>query len=168
MQLATKTTYPIDRLLEDWRWLLPDEVELVVISKFGDAFVRRAKDGAILWLNVAEGVVEQVAPTLEEFQSALTQPEQVNDWFMSEIVEGQAALGMEPGTDECLSYKHPPVLGGCIEPENFEVCDIAVHFSIAGQVHRQVKDLPPGTKIGRVHLGEPTANKPWWRFWGKA
>jgi hypothetical protein len=43
------------------------------------------------------------------------------------IVDGQAALGMRKGTNECLSPKHPPVLGGQIDPDNFETCNVLVH-----------------------------------------
>ena len=165
MQLATKTTYPIEQLLDDWRWLLPDDVELVVITKAGDAFVRRLADGAILWLNVIDGSIEQVSASLDEFQAAITDEQYVQAWFMPDVVQGQAQLGMDPGENQCLSFKQPPVLGGQIDPDNIEVIDIAVHFSIAGQIHQQVKDLPPGTKINQVTVTEAGQKKPWWRFW---
>ena len=166
MQLATKTTYPIEQLLEDWHWLLPDDVELVVITKSGDAFVRRRRDGVILWLNVVEASVTEVAATLEDFQTAMTAPQNVNAWFMPDVVQGQSVLGMDPGLNECLSFKLPPVLGGKIDPDNIEISDIAVHFSLAGQIHQQVKDLPHGTKIDRfVEITERPQKKPFWRFW---
>jgi hypothetical protein len=38
-----------------------------------------------------------------------------------------------------------PALGGQLAPNNFEMCEI--HLSIAGRVHRQIKDLPPGTPV---------------------
>ena len=166
MQLATKTTYPIEQLLEDWLWLLPDDVELVVITKSGDAFVRRRRDGVILWLNVVEASVTEVAATLEDFQTAMTAPQNVNEWFMPDVVQGQSVLGMDPGLNECLSFKLPPVLGGQIDPDNIEISDIAVHFSLAGQIHQQVKDLPDGTKIDRfVEITKRPQKKPFWRFW---
>lgn len=165
MQLATKTTYSIDELLDDWRWLVPEDVELVVITKAGDAFIRRLGDGAILRLNVVDGSVEQVCASLDEFQAAITDEQHVQRWFMPEIVQGQALLGMDPGENECLSFKHPPILGGQIDPDNIEVSDVAVHFSIAGQIHKQVKDLPPGATINELRFVGPGGKKPWWRFW---
>ena len=93
MQLATKTTYPIEQLLDDWRWLLPDEVELVIITKSGDAFVRRRRDGVILWLNVVEGAVEQVAATLDEFQAAITDQQNVQAWFMADVLWRAGPIG---------------------------------------------------------------------------
>jgi hypothetical protein len=68
--------------------------------------------------------------------------------------------------NECLSFKHPPALGGQIHPNNFETCSVLVHFWIAGQLHRQVKDLPAGAKIGKIKIEEPGCGKrPWWKFW---
>ena len=51
---------------------------------------------------------------------------------------------------QIYSYKTPPVLGGEYSTDNLEPTGIAVHFSVLGQIHRQVKDLPPGTKIDRI------------------
>ncbi len=85
---------------------------------------------------------------------------------MPEVVDGQALLGMCPGPDECLSFKHPPALGGQLDPDNFETCNIRVHFSIAGQIHQQIKDLPPGTAITNIKIEAPSGSKrPWWKFW---
>ncbi len=165
MQLATKTTYSIEQLLADWRWLLPDDVELVVITKMGDAFVRRLSDGAILWLNVTEGSVDQVSASLDKFQAAIAESQNIEKWFLPDIVQGQSALGVNPNLNECLSFKVPPILGGQVDADNIEVTDIAVHFSVAGQIHKHTKDLPHEAKIDRIEIGEPPQKKPFWRFW---
>ena len=82
------------------------------------------------------------------------------------IVDGQAALGMRPGPNECLSFRRLPVLGGQLDPDNLEKCSIPVHFSIAGQIHRQIKNLPPGTPID-IKIEAPKFGKRrlWWKFW---
>ncbi len=46
-----------------------------------------------------------------------------------------------------LGFKIPPVPGGAITLENIEVIDFVVCVNLAGQLHRQVKDPPPGTPI---------------------
>jgi len=46
-----------------------------------------------------------------------------------------------------LSFKVAPVLGAAIAVENIEVMDFEVIVHIAGQLHRQVGDLPPGSRI---------------------
>ncbi len=60
---------------------------------------------------------------------------------------------LQPG--QCFGYKVPPVLGGEVEPDNFEPTDLQVHFGILGQIHREVKDLPEGTPISEIKIEPP-------------
>jgi hypothetical protein len=147
-----ETDAPSDELLEDWRWLVGAELQLWGVTKLGDAFLRDSADGSIHFLDVIAGKVEQIAEDQSAFETAVARNENADRWLMPEIVDGQAILGMTPGPNECLSFKHPPVLGGQLDPDNFEPCHVVVHFSIAGQIHQQVKNLPPGTKIGRIKI----------------
>src|SRR5262249_28104103 len=162
-----ETSASSEAVLDDWRWLVGPELQLWRVTKAGDALLRKSADGPIHFLDVMAGKVERVADNEAAFERAVTLPENADRWLMPEVVDGQAALGMQPGADECLSFRHPPVLGGQIDPGNSETCSVLVHFSIAGQIHQQVKDLPQGTKIGKFKIVEPeVANKrPWWKFW---
>lgn len=136
------------------------------MTKAGDARLRDPQDGSVHFLDVMTGKVEWIAEDQPAFESAATTGGNAERWFMPEIVDGQAALGVRPGTNECLSFKHPPALGGRIEPDNFETCSVLVHFSIAGQLHRQIKDLPPGAKVGKIKIETPGGSqRPWWKFW---
>lgn len=36
-----------------------------------------------------------------------------------------------------------------MDASNVEACDLMVHLSILGQIHRGVKNLPEGTQINR-------------------
>ncbi len=65
------------------------------------------------------------------------------------------------------SCKTPLSLGGQLEAENFERTDLQVHYSRLGQIHRQTKDLPPGTKIGRIKFGSPDEDQKPKRWWQK-
>jgi Domain of unknown function (DUF1851) len=58
-----------------------------------------------------------------------------------------AARGLTLDANEVYSFSHPPVLGGQIAVENVETMDFDVSLTITGQLHRQVRDLPPGTQI---------------------
>jgi hypothetical protein len=165
-----ETTVSSNEVLDDWRWLIGPDLELWCVTKAGDALLRSANDGSIHFLDVVAGKVERLADDEAAFEDAVASPTNADRWLVREVVEGQAALGMQPGTDECLSFKHPPALGGQLDPDNLETCNVPVHFSIAGQIHRQIKDLPPGTKIGKIKIVAPGASpasnsRPWWKFW---
>ena len=158
-----------DDILSDWSWLVPPELELWSVTKAGDALLRHTTEGTIHFLDLISGKVKQIAKSENEFEKLVATQERADEWLMPEIVDGQKLLGMIPARNQCLSYKIPPFLGGQIDPDNIETRDIKVHFSIAGQLHRQTKDLPPGTKISKILVDgkDPDAavKRPWWRFW---
>lgn len=162
-----ETTVSSDAILDDWRWLISTDLEVWLVTLAGDALLKDCGDGSIHFLDAVSGTVERIADNEAAFEQALTSPENADHWLMPEVVDRQALLGMTSGVDECLSFKHPPVFGGELSPDNFETCNVLVHFSIAGQIHRQIKDLPPGTKIGRIEIKEPggSSTRPWWKFW---
>jgi hypothetical protein len=76
----------------------------------------------------------------------------VDEWFIPQLVGDILALGITRASHECFGFKKPPVLGGEYDPSNFEPTDISVHFSVLGQLHEQVKDLPEGTPISNINI----------------
>lgn len=63
------------------------------------------------------------------------------------LAQAAEGAGLTPGGDQVLSFKVPPVLGGELSPENLELADFVVAVNLTGQIHEQVKSLPPGTSI---------------------
>ena len=61
--------------------------------------------------------------------------------------------GLVPGPGQVLAWTVPPVLGAPTAIENLQIMDFEVYLSIQGQIHRQVKELPPGTKITGFSVG---------------
>lgn len=143
--------YDENDLLEQWRWLVGDKMQLILVSSLGDMFLGNAQ-GQICWLDAGTGHLEQVAESQQDFEQRMQQRENADQWFVPQLVGDLIASGIRLGPGQCYSYKKPPVLGGEIEPGNFEPADLSVHFSILGQIHRQVKDLPPGTKISDIKI----------------
>lgn len=82
----------------------------------------------------------------------MVKPDKANEWFVPQLIGDILTSGKRLAPSECFGYKVPPVLGGEVQPDNFEPTDLQVHFGILGQIHRQVKDLPPGTPIGKIKI----------------
>lgn len=141
----------LDGLLSAWRWLADERFQPVVITALGDLFLRH-DDGRIFWLEAAWGRLTEVATSAEEFKRLMVQPENANEWFVPELVGYLLTSGMKLGSGQCFGYKVPSVLGGEVDLDNFEPTDVQVHFGILGQIHRQVKDLPPGTPIREIKI----------------
>lgn len=138
-----------DSILEAWKWIIPEESKLVLVSSIGDMFIETASK-EIHWLQVDSRKLEKIAKNMDEFYPLLYDQNVSREWFMFELVQKikDSGLILEPGM--LYSYKKLPILGGEYSPCNFDLCDIEVHFDIFGQIHRQIKDLPDGTKINSI------------------
>jgi hypothetical protein len=139
----------VERLIEDWRWLTGKDKTPIIVSSIGDLFLQDT-NGGIYWLNVGEGKLSRVADSADEFEKKLKDDGQVREWFLVDLIAELKAAGHELKEQQVYSYKKLPILNGDYSVDNFEITDIEVHFSFAGQIHQQVKDLPDGTRIDNV------------------
>lgn len=144
-----------DRLTQDWTWLIGTDKTPIMVSSIGDLFLRGANNG-VHWLNTGDGTLTEVADGIEKFKEKLQDQDVVSDWFLVDLIVALKTDGKKLQPGQVYSYKKLIVLGGDYSSDNFEPTDIEVHFSFAGQIHQQIKDLPPGTKINSVKF---TPNK---------
>jgi hypothetical protein len=138
--------FSLDDALESWRWLVPRPVSFVAITALGDLFVLEG-DGSVWFMDTIDAKYYQVASSVAQWQAMLQDPEHVNAWFMPQFVGDLRSAGVTLKSGECFSATIPAVLGGAFTPENWQPTSWRVHFWSPGQIHQQVKDLPPGTKI---------------------
>ena len=61
-------------------------------------------------------------------------------------------MHVEPS--EVYDFVLPPILGGETDLDNIMTMDFEVSLYIAGQLHRQVRDTPPGTNISGVRIAD--------------
>ena len=139
-------------LLEDWEWLVGSNKQPILLAAIGDAFVQDATSGFVYVLDVAAGALSLVAESFEEFQSLLKDKIFVVDYFAVQMVGDLSLSGCVLEAGQIYSFKQPPILGGAYSLSNVEPTDIEVHFSISGQVHKQIAALPPGTDISGVSV----------------
>ncbi len=143
-----------DDFLSEWRWLVGDSVQLMLISSLGDMFLAD-KAGHVHWLDAGTGQLTEVAGSFDEFQQLRREPENAEEWFVPLLVGDIIESGARLAPGECFGYKLAPIVGGQMEPCNFQPTNLSVHFSILGQLNRQAKDLPEGTSIARFSTAEP-------------
>lgn len=133
-------------LLMDWNWLLKRPCTLIAMNNFGDMFLRDGK-GEIQLLVLTSGSLTKIADSQAEFQSLVTVKENQRGWFSLDLLTELERAGMSLVPGQCFSFKKPLVLGGACEVSNIEVAPISVYVSLMGQIHQQLKDLPPGTRV---------------------
>lgn len=145
--LLTKTFTPeiYARALEDWSWLDLQGKTPVLASLFGDVFLQ---DGRGYWfLDTLDGSLVQVAANRDELQTKLDSIEGQDNYLLGGLATAADRKGIRLKPNEVYDFQIPPVLGGKTDLSNVTVMDFVVSLTIAGQLHRQIKDLPPGSKI---------------------
>ena len=140
-----------ETLLSDWQWLVHRRFTPVVITALGDLFLRD-ETGRVHFLDLMRGEFKPVAASQDEFDRLCEDREQRRSWFVGQLVMELRKLHGELAAGQCFGCKIPLSLGGQLEAPNFERTDVQVHYSVLGQLHRQTRHLPPGTKIHDVRI----------------
>ncbi|HEY3557108.1 MAG TPA: hypothetical protein VGL05_06585 [Kribbella sp.] len=146
----TFTDEQYSRALESWTFLELDGKVPVFTSPFGDVFFQAA-DG-FWWLDTLEGTLTRPWANAEELQRELNTEDGQDQYLLAGLAFGAANEGVVPAGDQVYSFAHPPQFGGEIALGNVEVLDFVVSLNILGQLHSQIRDLPPGTAISGITL----------------
>jgi hypothetical protein len=136
--------------LESWSFLELSDKRPLFTSPFGDVFFE-SRDG-FWFLDLLAGEISRLWETENDFSSSLNSREGQDEYLMIRLASEADSAGLRPGEAEVYSFPVPPALGGAVDLENVELSDFVVATNIAGQIHQQIKDLPPGTPISGLSL----------------
>jgi hypothetical protein len=142
-------------ICSDWQWLLEQKYLPIMVSCSGDMFLT-GTDNAIYWLDSGIGKLTLVAEDISNFYTALEDADNFNKWLLASTVLDLIENGISLKDNQVYSYKQMPILNGDYSMENFDTTDISVHFSITGQICRQIRKpdngikLPDGTLVDKV------------------
>jgi hypothetical protein len=135
-----------DKLIENWIWLIGRDKEVLLVSTIGDMFLTD-NNKKVYWLDVGLGEFKLVADTIEDFEVKLKDFEQVNEWFMIDLVTELRHSAKTLKDGQLYSYYKLPIMGGDYIVGNFAPLSIEQHFGYLGDIHKQIKDLPDGTEV---------------------
>lgn len=136
----------LEAIRESWNWLLGSDWKPILFSAIGDVFVLLPAK-SIWWLSTATGDLEQVASHQAEF-TQLLDTELVDEWFLPGLVHALIENGQSLNEHECYSYRIFPIFEqGSFSVENMFCLNTAEHFSISGQIHRQLRAKPDGSSV---------------------
>jgi hypothetical protein len=133
-------------LLADWHWLLPTEFSVWLMNKFGD-LVLIADDETIIFFDVGNGTLEQVADNRDDFCQKVDADDNANVWLMISLIDQLAATGLHLDEGRCYSFLIPPILGGAYSVQNTVTLPIPEHYGVYASIHEQIKDTPDGTPV---------------------
>lgn len=146
------TKIDTDDICSDWQWLLEQKYWPIMVTCSGDMFLTNANKG-IYWLDSGMGELTWVASDISQFHIALEDLDNFDKWLLASTVLDLIESGEQLNDNQVYSYKLMPILNGDYSKENFDKTDISVHFSITGQICRQIRRpdnriIPPdGTRV---------------------
>lgn len=136
--------------LESWSFLELSDKRPLFTSPFGDVFFQ-GPDG-FWFLDLLAGELSRRWGSEGEFSGSLNSREGQDEYLMIGLASEAESAGLFAGEAQVYSFRVPPVLGGAVELANVELSDFIVATNIAGQIHEQIRDLPPGTPVSGVTL----------------
>lgn len=136
--------------LGSWEWLGLAGKTPVFASPFGDVFLESG--AGIWWLDTLEGTLTCPWPDPAALEADLRTDEGQDRYLLAGLAHAAERRGLVPAETQVYGFTAPPVLGGALDVANVEVIDFVVSLNIAGQLHEQVRDLPPGTPISRITI----------------
>jgi hypothetical protein len=135
------------RALESWTFLDIAGKIPVLASLFGDVFLQ---DHTGYWfLDSIEGSLSKVAATRVELESVLGKTDGQDKYLLAGLAIRAERGGLALKEAEVYDFAIPPVLGGSYSEDNVVARDFVVAMTISGQIHDQVRNLPPGAPIKR-------------------
>jgi hypothetical protein len=139
-----------NRALESWQWLGVEDKSPIFTSPFGDVFFR-THDG--IWLlDTLEATLTRPWASAGELRAALGTTDGQDQFLLAGLAASAERRGIIPTAAQVYGFKIAPVLGGKIGIDNVEAIDFVVSLNILGQLHEQVRNLPPGTRISGVSI----------------
>lgn len=136
--------------LESWDWINFNDKTPIAVTCFGDMFFD-SKSG-IYFLDTLEGTLNKICEDKNELQNILNTEDGQDTYLLSGLVLKAKDEGLILEDGECYDFEQNPILGGAIEYQNMNKLSFVVSVNIAGQIHKQVKDLPPGSKISGFNV----------------
>jgi hypothetical protein len=136
----------IDEIRESWGWIGLDPVEVVGENDFGNLIVKDS-EGQYWRLSPEDSSCQVVASNRRELDALSTDQEFLHDWYMRALVDlAREKCGPLPEEKKyCL--KIPGLLGGEYGGDNLAISPLVELVRISGEIAKQTKDIPDGTKI---------------------
>jgi len=140
-----------ERALESWQWLDLSSKKPVLASLFGDVFFA-AQDGW-WYLSVLDGSLGRHWDDRDSLQVELDTENGQDLYLLGGLAIAAAQRGLTLNDNEIYIYTVPPVVGGSLSADNIETIDFVAGLSVLGQLHRRVRDMPPGSQFAGFTIG---------------
>ncbi|THJ24853.1 MAG: DUF1851 domain-containing protein [Nitrospira sp. CG24E] len=132
----------LDVLRSTWAWVLPDPIQILMQSAFGNLLV--VCHDSTLWRVIPEEVTAKQIRDDKNFVAAFEDESFREDWLFEGVTASAQEILGPLGKGECYAFKVWPIMGGAFTTDNIYIATMTEWLAVSGDVGRQVKDLPPG------------------------
>lgn len=150
MLLIQQSSSDIEDALEAWDWIDFSGKTPAITTAFGDVFFE-SEDG-IHFLDSISGTFDKVAQSKSQLKDILNTEDGQDHYLMAGLVEAARESGLLLDSGECYDFIVSPALSGAMDLSNLQKMSFKVSLHVSGQLMKQIKDLPQGTKIDGVKL----------------
>ena len=141
------------RGLESWHWQPIRDKAPRFTSLFGDVFFEAA-DGGWWVLDMTEGRLTRRWDNSAAVAAALATDGGQDEHLLGGLAMAAHRRGLELAADQVYVFVPPPIIGGGFAVENIRIFDFVVAAHLAGQLHHQLRDKPPGWTTTGFTLAE--------------
>ena len=136
----------IAKINKFWNWIGFNATRIIQTNEFGNVIFKTDKNE--YWRICPEEInCEKIAKSDSEFDRISTDPEFIEDWKMTNLVDtAKSELG-ELAENQKYCLKMPAVIGGKYEKSNFGIINFSKLIAFSGDLGFQIKDLRDGQKI---------------------
>ena len=136
----------LDAVIDGWGWTGLQPATVTAVSPFGHLILRDAS-GHFWYLDPELRQVDRIAESDEALFSHMNDPEVKELWLAENLVEQALDRLGAPPPGSCYSLTPHALLEGDYSLENLWIVPIAELIRFAGDVERQIRHLPEGTKF---------------------
>jgi hypothetical protein len=144
-----------------WSWLVPGHWRPILCTAVGGIFFE-TEAGTVRWLDIGAGTVEEVAPSVEAFETILRSGAgNFEWWFLPALVGELHRAGKRPGPGQAYFFLILPVFAeGKFTADNMAVISSREQLLSAADIHRQIARVPDGAKVELVPRGHKGKRRP--------
>lgn len=137
----------MERLLQEWKWLVQGSYRLLALNPFGDLFLEDP-NGGVCRLDVTSAEFRRIADSKIDFTNAADESVKKKEWFLEDLAWLAEQKGCRPAKCQCIGYKIPVVFEESANmPDNLYVADLYEFVAFMGDVHGQMRDVRDGEKV---------------------
>lgn len=136
----------LTRILESWTWLTGTDKWITALTKSGDMLLRDSLDKLYL-LDTGGGGLEMVADSFGDFLENNLSDDQMGGLLLPNLIDKLTVEGIPLKPGQVYSYLILPIFGGIYDSSNMYPLDAYEHYSLTGETHYKIKDLPDGQHV---------------------